>query len=747
MCCSDPPDNSEQYAAISAANRETAEIMAALGREQLQWAKDKYAAMEPIIQEFVSTQSDILKEQYANAKADRERYEQTFVPLEQEFAQRAKDYLTPERVAREVGRAVTGVTDQFAVQRKNAERRLLDYGLQPDVVARKNDAMGIAEAEAKAGAGNEAVVRTEAIGNSMLADAANFGRGLPSQVAGAYGQSLEAGNSGTGNLNNTYRSGSANLGNPTAYYGLQGDALGRWGANVNNQTQAQQAAYQMDGGPWGGLGMLAGAALGSPWVGKLFAEGGEVEGPGGPKDDAIPARLSDGEYIIPAEVVRAKGTEFFDKLVAKYNTTGEPPAPKGPGAGPIRAATGGAIQGAQFSTPTFTTTSSGGGGSPNGVLAALARLRAQRGTPMFARQAAPVMGGAGGAGTAGGASPPPVQRLAGSAENYDTGASPIAAQPQTGGGKGPRPTGVLGGNVSVHSPGDIAAATGPLSAASIGLGLVGPPFSGALLGLSNALANMGYAGVVHDPAIGPQDPALRSAIKQADDMSRTQRSTVSFSGSRENDGSGMAGGFGGDMSRGIANTPGLSGTRYSGAVSVSGSRENDGSGMAGGFGGSMSSFGGTRSGGLSGGGPGSGSRSSGCFAPHTLLLMADGSTKPAALVRRGDRLMRGGRVTAVMEFDVEPDDWRLWNGVYLTDEHAVCDNGRWVRVGDIREPIPFSSKTAYNFICDEHRCVVVAPDKTRHLTADYIEHDFHSTAFAGQNERALALLNGEQIHG
>ena len=42
---------------------------------------------------------------------------------------------------------------------------------------------------------------------------------------------------------------------------------------------------------------------------------GEVRGPGTGTSDSIPARLSDGEYIIPAEVVRRKGTDFFDKLL------------------------------------------------------------------------------------------------------------------------------------------------------------------------------------------------------------------------------------------------------------------------------------------------------------------------------------------------------------------------------------------------------------------------------------------------
>lgn len=65
-----------------------------------------------------------------------------------------------------------------------------------------------------------------------------------------------------------------------------------------------------------------------------FAEGGaipvagrKVLGPGTGTSDSIPAiidgerpaALSTGEYVIPADVVKAKGTEFFDKLLAQYN--------------------------------------------------------------------------------------------------------------------------------------------------------------------------------------------------------------------------------------------------------------------------------------------------------------------------------------------------------------------------------------------------------------------------------------------
>ncbi|MBE7502729.1 MAG: hypothetical protein HS113_21085 [Verrucomicrobiales bacterium] len=45
-----------------------------------------------------------------------------------------------------------------------------------------------------------------------------------------------------------------------------------------------------------------------------FAQGGVVRGPGGPKEDRVLARLSPGEYVIPAERVSQYGTEFFERI-------------------------------------------------------------------------------------------------------------------------------------------------------------------------------------------------------------------------------------------------------------------------------------------------------------------------------------------------------------------------------------------------------------------------------------------------
>lgn len=48
-----------------------------------------------------------------------------------------------------------------------------------------------------------------------------------------------------------------------------------------------------------------------------LAAGGHVRGPGGPREDKIPAMLSDGEYVLPADTVEAVGKENLDALRAQ----------------------------------------------------------------------------------------------------------------------------------------------------------------------------------------------------------------------------------------------------------------------------------------------------------------------------------------------------------------------------------------------------------------------------------------------
>lgn len=53
-----------------------------------------------------------------------------------------------------------------------------------------------------------------------------------------------------------------------------------------------------------------------------YAEGSSRALPVRQVRDKMPAMLAEGEYVVPADVVRSKGIEFFDKLVSKYHREG-----------------------------------------------------------------------------------------------------------------------------------------------------------------------------------------------------------------------------------------------------------------------------------------------------------------------------------------------------------------------------------------------------------------------------------------
>jgi hypothetical protein len=86
---------------------------------------------------------------------------------------------------------------------------------------------------------------------------------------------------------------------------------------------------QQSMGAMGGMGTQTGMAEqpvmsmaegGYVTMGDHAAAGGKVVGPGTGTSDSIPIRVSAGEYVIPAKIVQAKGKDFFDALLKKYQS-------------------------------------------------------------------------------------------------------------------------------------------------------------------------------------------------------------------------------------------------------------------------------------------------------------------------------------------------------------------------------------------------------------------------------------------
>lgn len=355
----DPPD----YGPISAASAEAAKYSYTLGKEQLEWAREQDWYNRQIADAVIGSSLDRQYTNDMNAMADRARYERIYQPLEDSQVEEARSYASPARREYEMGRASSEVAQQMEGARRNARQQLESFGVDPSATRYAALDLGsrVQGAAAQAGAANQAGAQTEAIGRALRSESINVGRGYPGQIAGTYGTALQSGNQAVNSTLATTASGANTMGTAPQWQGLGNQSTGIWGNTLNMGYQNQLAAWQANQQASSGVGGLLGGALG---MATMFLEdGGEVPKealPGvtsggnlpaaispsrGAAIDDIPARvnqsgqevrLNANEFIVPEDVARWKGEEFFQKLIeqsrkAKHTapakpTMGPPPA-------------------------------------------------------------------------------------------------------------------------------------------------------------------------------------------------------------------------------------------------------------------------------------------------------------------------------------------------------------------------------------------------------------------------------------
>jgi hypothetical protein len=112
-----------------------------------------------------------------------------------------------------------------------------------------------------------------------------------------------------------------------------------FGASVLGMIQqmiARMLAMKLLGALFKGFGFAEGGPVGDA---EGFASGGFVSGPGGPTDDKIPAYLSNGEFVQPADATQYYGADFMEMIRNKS-------LPRGLAAllsAPVRLAEGGPV--------------------------------------------------------------------------------------------------------------------------------------------------------------------------------------------------------------------------------------------------------------------------------------------------------------------------------------------------------------------------------------------------------------------
>lgn len=101
------------------------------------------------------------------------------------------------------------------------------------------------------------------------------------------------------------------------WFGADGGLVGHYadGGEVMNDGYDPRSIAEMQVNE--ALGLKAGGPVARPpkvRPGSTTRKGGEVDGPGGPKDDRVPAMLSDGEFVMPIGAVRKYGLDKLEKM-------------------------------------------------------------------------------------------------------------------------------------------------------------------------------------------------------------------------------------------------------------------------------------------------------------------------------------------------------------------------------------------------------------------------------------------------
>ncbi len=358
ICYMDSPSPPPPDPAIGQAAQGNVE----LGREALAFQKQQYeegrprqAELDKLVNQVVSnmvetqTKSNLASDDYISYMKT------TFRPVEQGLVAEAQAYDTPARREEAAGEAAGDVRTQFGLQREMAARDLARSGVDPSSgrYADLQRSVGNAEAATTAAAANQARRGVETTGRALKFDVAGLGRNLPGAGATAAQVGLQAGsnavNAATVPGSNARADASlvnAGFGSATAgqqaagnlYLGQYNAGLNAWGAGQQSGSSGMAGIGSLVGlgaatAPYWGPALAAAFAEGGlvrrPKMGGVYADGGEVidgeatrvpddggavMGPGSKTSDSIPAKVSDGEYVLNADAVELVGVPELEAI-------------------------------------------------------------------------------------------------------------------------------------------------------------------------------------------------------------------------------------------------------------------------------------------------------------------------------------------------------------------------------------------------------------------------------------------------
>jgi hypothetical protein len=337
-----PPDTNPGQIATAEATKEVAQMQRDTAMEYLKFSKEQYAEFKDDLKEIATAQKKIMNDSAQRAEEYATYERETFRPLEKRLVSEAESYNEEAAKEQMASQGMADVAQAYDVQRQQALDTLAKYGVNPNSArfAAINAQLAQGEAGARAGVATKSRIAADEMGRARLYDAAALGRGLASNATAAAGQATASGSAagasttaGANYMGNAYGQTGNMLGSAGSTYGTAGNIYGQ---EFNSRMQGYNAQQQQSSDLFGAAGKIAGgwagSAAGSTALTTAFsflADGGKakrlgrrgkVSGPGGPVDDKIPAMLSDGEYVLPADTVKAIGVKKLDKMVKQTHT-------------------------------------------------------------------------------------------------------------------------------------------------------------------------------------------------------------------------------------------------------------------------------------------------------------------------------------------------------------------------------------------------------------------------------------------
>lgn len=334
------PNPNPGMIAAAEASKEVGQMQKDVAMEYLNFSKEQYAAFKDDLKEIAAAQKKIMSDTAKRAEEYATYERETFRPLEKRLVSEAEDYNTAAKQEEMASQGMADVASAYQVQRQQALDTMAKYGINPNSArfAAINAQLGQGEAAARAGVATKSRIASEEMGRARLYDAAALGRGLASNATAAASTAASAGTSAGGSymapaeyMGKSYGQTGQMLGGASSSFGTAGNIYGQ---EFSGRMQGYNAQMANQSDMFGALGGVAGMYLGGPGgasISSMFKKadggtvkrlgrGGKVTGPGGPVDDKIPAMLSDGEYVIPADTVKAIGVKKLDKLVKATHT-------------------------------------------------------------------------------------------------------------------------------------------------------------------------------------------------------------------------------------------------------------------------------------------------------------------------------------------------------------------------------------------------------------------------------------------